>query len=750
MKNSSFLERFLRFACARPAWFFLIFSMVLVLDYIVLGGSAIVNVHDMLNITVPFLKSFFELVKDHGIVGWFSSWGGGMPVLNYPFIWWKPESLLYLVLSPFWVYVMQYIIVTFIAGYGAYKYFNQIERFSPEIGVIAGVIFTTVPTHYLPEATSLAAIPFFLYCFDKWVLDGRSGRSWLYILGCVLYMLSCNLIFTQPYVFILHVGLWVRFWLQKRYPARSFLKVVCVWFVYLVIQLPLIMNLLVLEYRDAARTSVRFPSTIGLDSFGPLVEHNVFLMSVVLIGLYFSFKYERARFYSVWFLSSFAVRYLWGVLAGTIPFFGSFQCRVFEFNPFIVTAIAACGLEFISRKSADRDNKGIAVWVSIASLSVVLAILYDVTPLNTFMAVLSFALVMVFYHAYRTHKNLAQSLAMILIGVCIIRGAYKPVQTIQAGPNTFKFYYDLDAIDKIKQLESGRGELFRVVSYGITPAVASYHGLQTADMNSNFYSDAYRRYWIQVLSVGEDTNREYLDGTLLGQGVQHVGIEPNIEHEGNVDSVTFNPRLLALINVKYVLSRVIIDRPERYGLKPIVLGSMPTCHKITGELEGLRCRINKYLSGCSASLYKMESYAPRFFLVHDVKNFRDGAGLEEALRNDTLAELSHNLYITDENSQLLEQDDLQEIGYQNPANAEGIDKISYTPDNIGINVELSRQGYLIMTESYSDRWHCFDNGKEVPVLPAYGAFRAIHLDKGEHEVQCRFSGVTESMISKIF
>jgi len=55
---------------------------------------------------------------------------------------------------------------------------------------------------------------------------------------------------------------------------------------------------------------------------------------------------------------------------------------------------------------------------------------------------------------------------------------------------------------------------------------------------------------------------------------------------------------------------------------------------------------------------------------------------------------------------------------------------------------------LIMIESFSRRWICSDNGVPSSLIPAYDAFRAVYLDRGEHHVECRFPGIIEEALNK--
>lgn len=62
-------------------------------------------------------------------------------------------------------------------------------------------------------------------------------------------------------------------------------------------------------------------------------------------------------------------------------------------------------------------------------------------------------------------------------------------------------------------------------------------------------------------------------------------------------------------------------------------------------------------------------------------------------------------------------------------------KISrYLPDLVEINVETYMPSYLVLTDSYYPGWFARVDGKEERIFPAYGAFRAVLISEGKHQV----------------
>jgi hypothetical protein len=56
------------------------------------------------------------------------------------------------------------------------------------------------------------------------------------------------------------------------------------------------------------------------------------------------------------------------------------------------------------------------------------------------------------------------------------------------------------------------------------------------------------------------------------------------------------------------------------------------------------------------------------------------------------------------------------------------------PERVVIEAELESPGYLVLSDTFDPGWSVTDNGRPVPIRPAYVAFRAIYLAAGHHTV----------------
>ncbi len=59
-------------------------------------------------------------------------------------------------------------------------------------------------------------------------------------------------------------------------------------------------------------------------------------------------------------------------------------------------------------------------------------------------------------------------------------------------------------------------------------------------------------------------------------------------------------------------------------------------------------------------------------------------------------------------------------------------------NSVKIMANLDSPGFVVLTDVNYPGWKAYDRGKEKEILPAYGLFRAIALEKGQHSIEFRF------------
>jgi hypothetical protein len=59
----------------------------------------------------------------------------------------------------------------------------------------------------------------------------------------------------------------------------------------------------------------------------------------------------------------------------------------------------------------------------------------------------------------------------------------------------------------------------------------------------------------------------------------------------------------------------------------------------------------------------------------------------------------------------------------------------YGSNRVIVSVSSRGGGWLVLGDAYYPGWRTFVNGKETPIYPADGLFRAVQLEPGEREVE---------------
>jgi len=164
---------------------------------------------------------------------------------------------------------------------------------------------------------------------------------------------------------------------------------------------------------------------------------------------------------------------------------------------------------------------------------------------------------------------------------------------------------------------------------------------------------------------------------------------------------TFQPQLIKLTNVKYIIASV--------------------------EPEGLpRGQLKEVYRNSSVRVYEYLSYLPRAYVVHQVKTVNEDAQILEMLTLSTF----------DPSSQIIIE---EPPPARLPRNASSLNDqvqiVQYQPQQVSIQVELAENGFLFLSDAYYPGWQAFVNGEESKIYRANYAFRAIHLLKGKHLVE---------------
>ncbi len=211
-----------------------------------------------------------------------------------------------------------------------------------------------------------------------------------------------------------------------------------------------------------------------------------------------------------------------------------------------------------------------------------------------------------------------------------------------------------------------------------------------ADLPQNNY---YTLFGIELVG-GDHGNQLAAYNEFLGEG------ETSYTDFGNLE----DPRYLALVNARYVVTTLELDREY---LEPVFRGRT---------------------SGAEATVYENLRVLPRAFMVPTATPVLGWAGLQARMRQRSFAPAEEVLLYGE-----------SAAGAPSDSASTGVAEIvGYDPARVVIRTQARDAGYLVLTDNYYPGWHAAIDGEEAPIQRAYHTFRAVAVPAGEHEVRFTF------------
>jgi hypothetical protein len=169
------------------------------------------------------------------------------------------------------------------------------------------------------------------------------------------------------------------------------------------------------------------------------------------------------------------------------------------------------------------------------------------------------------------------------------------------------------------------------------------------------------------------------------------------------------PAFLALANARYLVSGRSIQAPFLE--------------------EAFRGRTR---GGNPAAVYENALVLPRTFLVGAARQVPMPDGAIEAMQQSGFDPRLEVL--------LYREPPLEGADSLGPAGSARITR--YDPDEVVVEVDAERPGYLVLTDNFYPDWTADVDGGPTPVLRAYHTFRAVPVVAGRHIVTFRFRPVS--------
>ena len=130
------------------------------------------------------------------------------------------------------------------------------------------------------------------------------------------------------------------------------------------------------------------------------------------------------------------------------------------------------------------------------------------------------------------------------------------------------------------------------------------------------------------------------------------------------------------------------------------------------------------------TIYDREDWEPRAFVVHDILEATDE---EESLNLISQPELD----LTRTAVVQVMPGTICSIAPGDQGD-DRVEIISYEPDRVVLETEVSAGGWLILSDLYYPGWKAFIDGEQVPIQPTNHGLRGVCLPGGPHMVVFEF------------
>lgn len=262
------------------------------------------------------------------------------------------------------------------------------------------------------------------------------------------------------------------------------------------------------------------------------------------------------------------------------------------------------------------------------------------------------------------------------------------------------------------------------------PAFNIAYGLETADGFKNIYPWRYHRFWRQVVDVAYRASDDNLTHAFMDVSGYRMFLFPQKPGE-TLTEPPYNLNLLSLANVGYFISQRRLDDP-RLTLLPQVYTQARinqwAARALPGKINGL---LHDDYVGDALFVYENPEVMPRFFCAAALRVSETEAGLLDALRTASLAELKAAVFC--------ETRDCTGIPRGSSGCPPGrVEVLSYTLEKSRLRVAGDAAGFLVHTSTYYPFWTCRVDGQPARVFPAYETFMAVAVPAGIHTVEWEY------------
>ncbi len=316
------------------------------------------------------------------------------------------------------------------------------------------------------------------------------------------------------------------------------------------------------------------------------------------------------------------------------------------------------------------------------------------------------------------YSNASQT--MVQQGVSKADVAYMNLSSIQSGL-WISFLCTALAAGAVWMYQSKKASIVILCGMLLIPVVNSVRFnkrfVSTTDQNQIWSENQFTRFFTEKKEKFRVMN--FVGGTIKEDFLPHFGVDVVVGYHGNqlkwYDKLLggpnkrnqANPNFLNLVGAKYLLFPSNQNFPDGYfGDKPVFQAAN------FGQIQ----------------IVENDNALPRVFLADQFQVFKNIDKMNNTILN-TPKSLLQTVFLEEK----------PELSYMHDSLSTDSAWISdYTTDAVTINLLVSQNKILVLTDNYYDAWKVSIDGKPGKILRAYGTFRAVEIPAGSKEVVFKF------------
>ena len=682
-----FITKLLDTAQQNPARTFCIIALVVCMPYYALGPFSFFPLHDLGDSHFTRYASYStDSLNFWNISYWSRFAAGGNDFFANGQRPYDGFAVMFLLLPDWLVITILRALHLFLTGYFTWRILRDFADVSPALALAGAVLMLSAHHVLLEFFIGYGMVPYLL-----WQLPKLARSRWL-ILTSVTALIGLfhgwlSMYHLTVYLVVPFIFLWLLFMAQAPF-SRTLATTVIFTSFALIPQIEML-GAMVMN-APLSHRAVRYVTNSPLDLSSPYL---LIPAAIIVIGL---------------FLNKFRHRVLIWSAVSTVTFL-SF----------------AVSLSIL--KTTVPNIPDVLRTISYQRIA-------EVLPFSLFIGLpIAIAVITNLIHGQTSFKKNIRNGAVI---ACIISGlfplarefAFATRDWIAWGSYTANFRINtLEELTNRSNVETGPFRVATIKENGLLPAYATFYGLETADNMLNMHQGQYYRYWGQVIAPGISRNADWAyEYRYVGS---RLGLRTDDGHGLPARAQDyFNPSLLALTNVRYLITNVPLKDPSLR----VVEGTLPDINwDERSSFSKIRHRLNENFFGRDVILYEIVDSMPRWFLTGAPTIFADDPALFDALKVGRTEDFRRAAWLTEKEAKTL--GDFKSEGGEGT-----IEATNYSNDDILLSVTSEKDSILVVTNNWSPFWNVKIDNIETEIVQAYGTFWGVAVPAGSHDVHFHY------------